>query len=404
MSAGKPPRGPLQGVRVIDLTSIMLGPYLTRVLGDLDADVIKIESPQGDVLRQSVPARSAGMGAPFLNLNRSKRSVVLDLKHARARAVMQTLLRGADVLVHGMRPRSMANLGLSYEEVQAVNPRIVYCAVYGYSERGPYAGKPAYDDLIQGASGLAALSEKAGAAPSYHPTPIADRTTALTAAYSVIAALFHRERTGEGQAIDVTMFEAMAESTLTAHLGGSTFEPPLGDPGYHRLLAAHRGPYRTQDGYLCVVCYTDEHWQRFFDLIGRGDLEADPRYRGAQRSAHQGELNRLMSVALAGATTAEWLERFARADIPATPMRTLEDLVGDEHLAATGFYSMADHPSEGRIRVVGMPTSWSLTPPDLATPAPRLGEHSREVLREAGYSDLDIDGFAAEGITRCADA
>jgi len=403
MSTQKPQHGPLQGVRVLDMTSIMLGPYLTRVLGDLGADVIKIEPPRGDVLRHSVPARSPGMGAPFLNLNRSKRSLVLDLKQQRARPIMQALLCDADVLVHGMRPRAMARLGLSYEEVQAVNPRIVYCAVYGYSERGPYAGRPAYDDLIQGASGLAALAGKAGAAPSYHPTPIADRTTALTAAYSVIAALFHRERTGEGQAIDVTMFEAMVESTLTTHLGGFTFDPPLGEPGYQRLLAPHRGPYRTQDGHLCVVCYTDEHWQKFFDLIGRSELGADARYRGAQRGDHQATLNELMANAMAGETTAVWLERLTAADIPATPMRRLEDLVEDEHLRATGFLSPAEHPSEGRIRVVGMPTTWSRTQPNAATPAPRLGEHSREILREAGYSDEDIEGFASEGVTQCAD-
>ncbi|MGE5525262.1 MAG: CaiB/BaiF CoA transferase family protein [Rhodospirillaceae bacterium] len=397
-----PRQGPLHGVRVLDLTSIMLGPYLTRVLGDLGADVVKIEPPQGDVLRAAGPARTPGMGAPFLNLNRNKRSLVLDLKHERARGIMQSLVRTADVLVHGLRPGSIAKLGLAYEDLRAVNERLVYCAVYGYSERGPYAGKPAYDDLIQGAAALAALPQKYGEMPSYDPTPIVDRTTALTAAYSIVAALFHRERTGEGQAIDVTMFEVMADHVLTTHLGGATFEPPLAAPGYPRLLSPRRRPYRTRDGHVCVVCYTDEHWEKFFDLLGRADLKRDPRYRGERRAMNQGELNALMEEALANDTSAVWLQRLTAAGIPAIAMQTLDGLLEDRQLAATGFLAMAEHPSEGTLRTIGMPTSWSRTPPDIARHAPRLGQHSREVLREAGYTDADIDDYAASGVTHCA--
>ncbi len=270
--------GPLAGVRIIDMTAVILGPYATQILGDLGADVIKVEPPKGDVVRWNGPSRSPGMGPVFLHLNRSKRSVVPDLKQSADRDALLKLLTTADVLMYNIRPKSMAKLGLTYEDVARVNPRIIYCGAYGYGEDGPYAGKPAYDDLIQGAAALPALEAKLGGEPRYLPTAIADRTVGLTAAYAMLAALFHRERTGRGQSVEIPMFEVMAESTLSTHMYGLTFEPPLGPAGYHRLLTPERRPYKTKDGYVCALPYNDRQWQRFFEIIDRTDLKTDPRF------------------------------------------------------------------------------------------------------------------------------
>ncbi|MFS2013813.1 CaiB/BaiF CoA transferase family protein [Azospirillum sp. CT11-132] len=395
--------GPLNGVRILDLTSVLVGPYATQILGDLGADVLKVESPAGDNVRGIGPMRHPGMGAIFLHANRSKRSIVLDLKAPDGRQALLDLARNADVLIHNVRPRAMARLGLSYDDLAAVNPSIIYAAVTGFGQDGPYAEKPAYDDLIQGAAAIPTLiADSSGGDPRYVPATMADRTVGLHAVYAVAAALFHRERTGEGQEIEIPMFEAMTEFVLGDHMGGMTFEPPLGPTGYPRLLARHRRPYRTSDGHICVVIYNDKQWRNFFTLIGReGELDSDPRFADiGSRTRHINELYGLVADAIATRSTADWLADLTKADIPVMPLHTPDSLIDDSHHAATGFLRTVEHPHEGTVRSIGVPTRWSGRRPEPVRQAPRLGEHSVELLREAGYDEERIADLLARGITR----
>ena len=399
--------GPLAGVRIVDLSNMLMGPYATQTLGDMGADVIKVEAPGGDPVRGIGPFRNPGMGAIFINCNRSKRSIVLDLKHPAGHAALIDLLKQADVLVYNARPQSMARLGLGYEAVSALCPRIIYAGLYGYGQAGPYAGKPAFDDLIQGAVAVPWLSHMAdGGEPRYAPTAIVDRGVALWAVGQITAALYQRSRTGLGQKIDAPMFEMMASFVLGDHLSGQSFEPPLGAAGYPRMLNAHRRPYPTKDGHICVMIYTDRHWRAFFQALGRAeDFENDRRYRSmASRTENIVALYRELAELLLTRTTAEWLALFNGADIPAMPLHTLESLLADEHLAATGFFSFEEHPTEGRLRRMAYPSTWSVTQPRSTRPAPRAGEHSAEVLREIGYSEARIDALVRSGAAAAAGA
>jgi crotonobetainyl-CoA:carnitine CoA-transferase CaiB-like acyl-CoA transferase len=397
--------GPLEGVRILDVTTVLMGPYATQILGDLGADVIKVEPPSGDNVRGIGPARHAGMGGIFLHANRSKRSIVLDLKRPEGREALLRLAATCDVLIYNVRPQAMARLGLSYQELAQANPAILYVGVYGYDQRGPYAARAAYDDLIQGAVGIPALSVQAGSeTPRYAPSAIADRIVGISAANAVSAGLYHRARTGQGQAIDVPMFETMAQLILGDHMAGQSFEPPLGPPGYPRILNADRRPYATLDGHICVLLYADKQWAAFFELIGQpGRASSDPRFRDiGTRTQHIHAIYRLVSDAIATRTTGEWLAAFEAADIPAMPMHTVESLLRDPHLDAIGFFNSVEHPSEGRLRTMAVPSRWSATPPDPARQAPRLGEHSVEVLKEAGYGDDAIDALLRKGVTLAA--
>ncbi|RPJ45215.1 MAG: CoA transferase [Betaproteobacteria bacterium] len=396
---------PLDGVRIIDLTTVVMGPFATQLLGDLGADIIKIEPPDGDILRHIAPMRHPAMGHIFLHHNRNKRSLVLDLKKPAGYAALQKLLQTADVLIYNVRPQAMQRLRLSYDEVAAVNPRIIYVGAYGFGQRGPYAAQPAYDDLIQGMSALPALFHEAGASsPRYAPLAIADRITGLAAVNAVTTALFARCRTGEGQAVEVPMFETMAQMVLADHMGGHTFQPPEGPHGYARMLAPHRAPYETRDGYMCVLIYNDKHWRAFFRLIGREDMfDTDPRFGSHEaRSRNIAEVYAFAAEQLKQRTTAEWEKLLREADIPAAPMKTVADLLNDPHLAQTGFFMETEHPSEGRLREMTLASHWSGADPMPHRPAPRLGEHSAEILREAGYADADIERLAAEGVTKLA--
>lgn len=395
-----PQRGPLAGIRVIDLTSVVLGPYATQILGDMGADVIKVEGPEGDVLRGIEPARSPGMGAVFLNTNRNKRSVVLDLKKEPARAALLKLVAGADVFVHSLRPRAIAKLGLTYRDLQPVNPRLVYCSAWGFGSGGPYAQRPAYDDIIQAMSGIADLASRRGdgAAPAYAPTILADKTAGLTVTYAIGMALFHRERTGQGQEVEVPMFETLASFALLEHLAGAVFEPPRGRMGYDRVLAPHRRPYATADGHITVMPYTTRQWRNFFRVAGRPEMVEDPRVNDpAARSRAIADLYGMIAEVMPQRPTAEWLRLLDEADIPAMPVNTLEDLLTDPHLTATGFFVESDHPSEGRIRTTAPPVRFATSPASLRRPAPRLGEHTREVLMEAGLNADEIAALVDSG-------
>ncbi|HWQ37935.1 MAG TPA: CoA transferase [Burkholderiales bacterium] len=391
--------GPLDGVRVLDLTTVVMGPFATQILAELGADVIKIESREGDNMRHPGPMKNPGMGYMFLHLNRGKRGVVLDLKHREGRQALLRLAAGADVLIYNVRPQAMARLGLSYEDVRAANPRIIYVGAYGYSQRGPYAPKAAYDDLIQGAAGIPWLASRRGSEPpNYAPVNLADRITGLHAVYAVTAALFHRSRTGEGQAVEVPMFESVAHFVLGDHLAGYTYEPPIAEAGYARLLA--RRPYRTKDGYICVLVYNDKQWRSFLQAVGQEDLMQDPRFSTqANRARNISEIYAYLAQLLRTRTTAEWIELLEPADIPVSRMNSIEDVVADSHLVASGFFTVEDHPSEGRVKGMRTPTEWSVSSPGAQRPAPRLGEHSVEVLRDAGYSDAEIEALAREGVT-----
>lgn len=391
--------GPLHGIRIIDMTSVLMGPFATQALGDMGADVVKVEAPAGDLIRQVEPGRHAGMGAMFLNVNRSKRSIVLDLKQRAAHDALLRLLRDADVLVTNVRPAAMARLGLGYDALAALNPRLVYAALVGFDQAGPYAARPAYDDLIQGGSTLAWLMARSGdGTPRYVPTALADRLVGATAVGAILAALLERERSGRGQRVEVPMYETMVAFVLSDHLGGLTYEPPLDGGGYARQLSPERRPYRTSDGHVCALVYTDAQWQRFARAIGREELLADARYATyAERSRHIDVVYAELARIFATRSTAQWLALLDAADVPAMPLHDLASVLDDPQLAASGFFASVEHPSEGRLRSMRPPPVYSRTPAEPPRLAPRLGEHSREVLVQAGYSDAEIDALIAAG-------
>jgi crotonobetainyl-CoA:carnitine CoA-transferase CaiB-like acyl-CoA transferase len=391
---------PLEGIRVVELTSVVLGPYACQMLGDLGADVIKIEPPGGDTNRNLGPRRnSSDMGSLFLTCNRNKRSVSLDLKSQRGREAALDIIRSADVVVHNFRPQAMTRLGLDYAAVQAVNPEVVYCATYGYSKKGPYGDKGALDDSIQAASGVAILQSMVEGEPRYLPTIIADKTTAMVVVQSVLAALFHRQRTGEGQEIEVPMFEAMVSFVMTEHLWGQTFEPPIGNAGYVRLMAKHRRPYKTRDGlYLAVLPYWDNHWRTFCELVGRPELADDERFVDmATRLKNINESYRVTGEIIASRDRDEWLELLGDTNVPMMVVNSLDDLIEDPHLVASGFWQEREHPTEGTLRMSSPPMNFGKTPASIRSLPPRLGEHSEEVLREAGLDQTTIDNMMAAG-------
>src|SRR6516162_3155299 len=391
--------GPLVGIKVLDLTTVVLGPLATQTLGDLGAEVIKVESPEGDIMRYAGPARHSDMGHVFLNLNRNKRSLALDLKRPEAAPVFLALVAQSDVLMHNMRPQAMARLGFTWERLRKVNPRLVYCSAQGYGQNGPLADRPAFDDIIQGGCGLVSLETATGVEARFVPTLIGDKTVGLTMVYAVTAALLQRAHTGRGQAIEVPMLETMTAFVMAEHMGGLTFDPPIGPPGYARMLAPDRRPHRTADGYICILPYTDRHWRDFFRIAGRPEITDDPRLADAQtRSRHVAELYALIAECVRDGSTALWLEKLKSADIPSGPVNPLAELPADEHLAAVEMFPRAEHPTEGAIRIVRPPVRFGGADCTMRRPAPRLGEHTREVLREAGLTDDEIADLLARNV------
>ena len=389
--------GPLAGIRVLDLTSVVAGPLATQLLGDMGADVIKIEAPEGDAPRHTGPSRSPNMAALYMGLNRSKRSLVLDLKQPAAANALWRLIAKADVFVHSMRPQKVEKLGFDHQTVCAKNPRLVYAALHGYRDGGPYSGLPAYDDVIQGQSGIAALMS-VGGEPRYAPTILADKISALAISNAVTTALFARERTGSGQFVEIPMFEQLVWFVLAEHLFGHNFVPPMGALGYTRVTGAWRRPYKTKDGHLCMMAYTERHWRKFWPAVGKPELCDDPRFSSiAARSHNVVALYELAGACLAERTTDEWIALLRGLEIPCAKMASLDDLLTDPQLTATGFFKHAHHPTEGDILYTDLPVRFSGSTSTEQRLQPRLGEHSFEVLREAGLSESEIKALAAAG-------
>lgn len=385
-------QGPLANVRVIDLTSTLMGPMCTQILADLGCDVIKVESEDGDTTRFIPPALEPAYGAMFANLNRGKRSIVLNLKVEHDKAALLRLIETADVFVHSMRPNAIDRLGLNYSAVAGVNPRIIYAGMTGFGDEGPYAELPAYDDVIQAASGMAILQgELQGGEPSYLATMVADKVTGLTGVYAIIAALFSRERDGVGQEVSVNMFETMSAFVMTEHLGGALIEPPIGPPTYRRAVSSTRRPYKTADGYIAILIYTDQHWARFFEALGNPPWSQEAKYSSfTSRMEHVDQVYAQLHEVLGRRSSADWLSLFRRVEIPAMPLLSTADLLDDDHLRSTGFWREQYH-GQTKFRFPGIPSRFSKTPGAISGPAPRFGEDTAEVLMELGPPRGDFE-------------
>ncbi|CAB3634551.1 CaiB/BaiF CoA transferase family protein [Achromobacter pestifer] len=392
----------LGGVRILDLTSVVFGPYASQILADYGADVIKVESPDGDSTRHTGPSQEPGMAAIFLGMNRNKRSIVLDLKQASARQALLTMVDQADVLMHSMRPAKMTALGLDPATLCARNPRLVYAGLYGFGVGGAYDGRPAYDDIIQGLSGVADLVDRQTGVPRYLPTVAADKTCGLIAAHAILAALFQRSRTGLGQALEVPMFESMTSYVLMEHYYGRHLVDEPGQAGYPRVLTPWRRPCQTADGHVCLMPYTDTHWRNFFIAAGHPDLAEDERFADiSARTRHIETLYELLAGAVAKHDTAYWLALCERLEIPAAPINRLQDLETDPHLQSVDFFVPLESASGSRYRFARSPVrlEHSHVPPSMP---PRLGEHTQNVLRQAGLDDGQIATLLKTGAARDA--
>jgi len=386
------PTGPLQGIRVIDLTTTILGPLATQTLGDMGADIIKVEPPVGDLNRQIGPAPHPGMAAFFANVNRNKRSVVLDLKQPAALEALMKLVETADVFVHGMRPKAAERLGIHYAAVAARNPKIVYGSASGYRHDGPRANLPAYDDIIQGECGLAGLVGRTADEPRYIPTVIADKFTGHMLASAIAMALLSRERTGKGQEVHVPMFETMLSFLLVEHLWTRAFGDADGTLGYTRLLTSHRRPYATRDGYICIMANTDAHWKALLVALDIPEACTDPRFATLEaRARNFDEIYSIIAERIAHYGTAELRARLDAGDVPTGAMNTLEALMDDPYLKDTGFFHRYEQPDAGPMMTTAIPVYFSATPATIRMPPPSLGQHTREVLAEAGLSASDIE-------------
>ncbi len=393
--------GMLSGVRILDLTSVVMGPYAMQILGDMGADIIKIERPEGDIMRHMGHGRSESMGPIHLTVNRNKRSLVLDLKQEEARSALAKLIPTADVFVHSMRPSAMEGLGFGYERVKKLNPKIVYCGAYGFGQEGPYAAKSAYDDIIQGMSGMCSINSAMVGKPQYAPTILCDKIGGLTIAYAVLGALFHQLKYGEGQFVEVPMLETMVSFLMIEHMWERALDPVKGQAGYPRVLTQLRKPHRTKDDvYLCIVPYTDKNWSDLFQVSGRPQLAKDERYATATgRSLNYETLFPLLAEIMAEKTSTEWLSELGRLNIAVGSVNSLEELFEDPHLAAVGMFFKYQHSTEGELSLVKAPVKFSAAPFEVWQGPPRLGEHGEGILKEAGLTLEEIALMKAKGAT-----
>ena len=389
---------PLEGIRVIEMATLGMGPLAAQSLGDYGAEVIKVEPIGGDLFRQTTPRRSEGMGHTFLQFNRNKKSLAIDVKSERGIDLVRRLVRGADVFLSNTRSPSMARLGLDYDSLRGDNPELIYCACYGFSDLGPYAGRPAADDTIQAMSGLVDLQAKAGGGANFTASVVADKVVAMTIVNAVMAALMRRMKHGGGQFLEVPMFESMVAFVMPEHMAGKTYEPQQGAVGYSRLLNPNRVPFPTRDGLLCVLPYTDKQWGKFFTLIGRPDLAESPDYATLEgRGRNIEAVYAVIRSVLPSKTTAEWIALLAENDILYGEVNSVEELFSDPHLTARAMFPEYDHPTEGRIRLIGYPVVSSEPATRLRHLPPTLGAHSAEIARMAGLSDETIAVMVAAG-------
>ena len=391
--------GPLSGVRVVDLTTVVVGPICTRTLADYGAEVIKVEAPGGDLLRTMAEgSRTPGMSGKFINFNRNKRSIVLDLKKKDGHAALLCLIAKADVFVSNVRPEALARAGLDHASLAKLNPRLIHCSILAFGRGGRYYNRPAYDPIVQSLSGVAGTIARATGEPRFVPMVMSDHTSGLIAAQCIGFALYRREKTGTGEAIDVPMLENMASFVSSEHLGAATFDPPVGPTGDGRLLSPNYRPLPTKDGYVTVRPNTNAQTFAFFDAIGRPELKTDPRFdSAAARTKNAAAYFEVQKDGLPHKTTDEWVELFDKADVPAARYNSIDDLLTDPHLADVGFFKTEEHPSEGRLRRTKLANSFSGGAREDETHAPRTGEHTREILAEAGYSESEIDALLASG-------
>jgi len=394
-------QGPLKGVRVVDLTAMVMGPYCTQIMADMGADVIKIEPPEGDNTRFISVGPAPGMSGVFVNVNRGKRSVVLDLRSEAGKTALRALVLEADVFIHSMRAKAIAKLGFGYEQVAALNPGIIYTNCYGYGRRGPDRDLPAYDDTIQAECGIPAVQEQLTGEANYVGTIMADKVAGLTALYATMMALFHRERTGEGQEVEVSMFETMASFMLVEHANGAMFDPPLGPAVYPRTVAPNRKPYRTSDGHIAALIYNDKHWNAFIDAV-RPAWATDLYSTLERRARHIDAVYGLVAETMKERTTAEWLERLDAADVPCAPILRRGEIIQNEQVVARGLIEEFDQPTVGRVRQPKPAAIFEVNKAVIGGPAPRVGEHTHVVLRDLGYSDSAIDAMIAGKAVRAA--
>ena len=397
--------GPFDGVRVLDMTTVVVGPYSAQMLGDMGAEVIKVEAPDGDLTRGAGPWVNKGMGANYMQLNRNKRAICLNLKTEGGAEALRAMLRETDLFVHNMRPEPLKRLGFDYDSIRELKPDMVYCNIWGFGRGGRYAGQAAYDDVIQGASGLVALEGFGGQKARYVPSLIADKTTGLFAAYAMAAALYHRLATGEGQEIEVPMFESMVSFTLVEHLCGESFVPSQGPAGSLRHATPLRWPYATKDGHICAMPGSDKHWRGFLTAIGREDLWDNPILKDrVARREHMEEVLELLSELMLERTTADWASLLTDAGVPCMPISTLADVVADRHLDDVGFWHKSQHASEGGVRLMNPPYTLEKSPATIRRNPPRFGEHTRTILAEHGYDADAIERLVSEGAAIDEDA
>ena len=392
---------PLEGVRIIDASSILMVPYCTRLLADMGAEVIKVETINGDNTRYIGPSINNGMAAVFLNINRNKKSICVDLKTPEGRLIIYKLIKTSDVFVSNIRKVALEKIKLTHSDFEKLNPKIITANAVGFSSEGPYAGLPAFDDTIQAISGMAAYQGAYSNQPSYTSGATADKVTGIMLGMSIIGALFNREKNGKGIELEVPMMETMVDFTLVEHLYGFNFIPPKAPPIYPRQSSPNRRPYKTKDGYVAVLPYSDEQWLRFFKLVGKEEILKDSKFSSLKsRNENIDLLYHMLSEELTKQDTNYWLKSLKQSDIPAAKVNFPEEIFEDEHLQETNFFRETQHPSEGKLLYPKFPVEFKNTNNGETLHAPNLGENTKEILVGLGYSDFEIESLASKNIIK----